>query len=64
MEGIQSSLSRKLIELELLRRLSLRMSASQSGISASGVRGVDMPEGGFEYGSKAPLKGPHPVGTF
>lgn len=64
MEASQSSRSMKLMELELLRRLSLRISANQSGISASGVRGVDMPDGGFELGSKVPEKGPHPVGAF
>lgn len=54
----------KLAELELLRRLSLRMSASQIGISARGVRGVDVPEDGLSEGSNAPLKGPQPVGIF
>ena len=43
----RSSRSIKLDELVLLLRLSLRMSANQSGISASGVLGVDMPEGGL-----------------
>lgn len=57
----KSSRSMKLEELVLLLRLSLRMSASQSGISASGVLGVDMPEGGLYAGSKPPPSGTHPV---
>jgi len=42
----KSSLSMKLDELMLLLRLRLRMSANQRGISASGVRGVNDPDGG------------------
>lgn len=45
----------------LLLRLSLRISASQRGISAKGVLGVDMPEGGLYEGSKPPPKGRQPV---
>jgi hypothetical protein len=51
----------KLVELVLLLRLWLRMSASQSGISAKGVRGVDMPEDGVFEGSNPPPRGAQPV---